>query len=761
MLGEVIVNGMDTGVVDKLKSYLAARDYDVTVGARLKGKSGLEHAFDILARRDDGITWRKIAINISNSQDVSEQLGEVFNFSNQAFDSGVKDRVLIVPARVDGKLSEFAGRQRVHVLSRGEIDKWISAPAIPLAKPSRLEDLDDLSGYLARLGFSLEKDARLGGRSGIEHTFSLLGYGTELGLGFGLGIDVFEGKSEVGLAELSFFDDKAYDCGLDAKAVVLFDGALSAEAKKFAQSRWIRVIEIARKVQAPPQPTPEAGAAAPKVKLLRQTVQADALQLIPEALARRYLAIPVSVKGNTVEIAMADPTNILAIEAFAIQTKKRIKPLAADAAEVRDAIDFNYRGFGLIEEQISRISPADTGRGRPAAVADSDAPIVQALNLLIEEGAKARASDIHIEPEEERTRVRYRIDGVLQDMMSIPPEAHPAMISRIKIMADMNIADRLRPQDGQISTAVDGRHIDIRVATIPTVNGEMAVLRLFDKQSVPLELSKLGFLRESRSQFENLLRVPFGMILLSGPTGAGKTTTLYAAISSLDTMGQNVITIEDPVEYHFKDINQIEVNPQAGITFASGLRSILRLDPDVILVGEVRDAETADIAVQAALTGHLLLTSIHANDSVGVLFRLLDLGIEPFLIASSVIGIISQRMVRKICPDCSREVEATVPEQMAYERETGEKRTKFLYGAGCKTCSYTGYLGRTGIFEILSVSDNIRRMMVDNASVVDLRKETIKGGMVSMMKDGMRKVKMGITTPAEVLRSAYTAEQES
>jgi len=355
-------------------------------------------------------------------------------------------------------------------------------------------------------------------------------------------------------------------------------------------------------------------------------------------------------------------------------------------------------------------------------------------------------------------RVRYRIDGTLHDMMSLPLSIHRAIISRIKILADMNIADHHRAQDGQFSTKAKGREIDIRVATSPTVLGEMAVLRLLDKSQATLGLAQLGFLPDSLEKYENLLKVPYGMILISGPTGAGKTTTLYASINSLDTMGRNIITIEDPAEYRFRDINQIQVNPQAGITFAKGLRAILRLDPDIIMVGEIRDIETTNIAVQSALTGHLMLSSIHASDAAGVLTRLIDLEVEPFLIASSVIGVVAQRMVRRICPDCSHLIEAPMIEQIAYQREMAEKRTEFHYGTGCVSCSYTGYLGRTGIFEILLISDNIRELLIKQVSSSEIRAQAIKEGMASMMNDGMRKVTDGITTPTEVLRSAYSPD---
>jgi len=494
-------------------------------------------------------------------------------------------------------------------------------------------------------------------------------------------------------------------------------------------------------------------------KTLRQMPQAEALQLIPEVMARRYNAIPIAIVGSTLKLAMADPSDIFALEAFSAQSRRRLEPIAYSATEVREAIDFNYKGYGEIENQISRVSiPGDANDFRLATTAASDAPLVQALNLIIDEAVKARSSDIHLEPEEDRLRIRYRIDGTLQDMMSLPINIHPALISRIKILSDLNIADHHRAQDGQFSLDTKGREIDIRVATSPTVNGEMAVLRLLDKSLGTLTLSELGLLPEDMTKYENLLKVAYGMILVSGPTGAGKTTTLYASINTLDTMQRNVITIEDPAEYRFKDINQIQVNPQAGITFATGLRSILRLDPDVILVGEIRDTETANIATQAALTGHLMLSSIHATDSAGVLFRLRDLGVETFLIASSVIGIIAQRMVRKICPDCRHLIEAPVVEQLAYEKTMGEKKTKFTYGTGCKTCSYTGYLGRTGIFEILGMSDSIRRMLAEQRSVSEIRAQAHKESMTSMMQDGMRKVKLNITTPSEVLRSAYSPE---
>ena len=489
--------------------------------------------------------------------------------------------------------------------------------------------------------------------------------------------------------------------------------------------------------------------------------------MIPEAMARKYIAIPLEVNDNVLQVAMADPADIVALEALETQSQMRIKTELASAEEIQEAIDFNYQSYDEIERQISNISLPSVTTGEqlePDTV--TDAPVPQALSLVINEAVKARASDIHLQPEEDKLRIRYRIDGTLHDMLSLPLMTAIPLISRIKILANMNIADPHRPQDGQFSVEPQGRQpIDIRVATMPTVYGEMATLRLLDRARAIMHLSELGFLPESLSKYEKMLKTPYGMLLLSGPTGAGKTTTLYASVNCLDLTGRNVITIEDPVEYRFKRINQAQVNPRGGLTFASGLRSILRLDPDVILVGEIRDAETAEIAIQSALTGHLVLSSIHANDAVGVVLRLLDLGIEPFLVSSALIGVVAQRMVRRICPDCARLVDVPVIEEMTYNKETSgvnypviEERRQFLYGSGCKSCAHTGYQGRTGIFEILEMSDEIRAMLLNGTTAAQLRTRAIKEGMIPLIRDGMLKVKAGITTPSEVLRNVYSVD---
>lgn len=498
----------------------------------------------------------------------------------------------------------------------------------------------------------------------------------------------------------------------------------------------------------------------PRLNVLRQSPSPEALHLVPEKLARKYGVVPLAIENNTLRVAMANPDDILAIEALAAKTKKRIEPIAATANDIKESIDFNYRAFGEIASQLGTVDMSN--EEKPAEEleieAADDSPVARALNLIVEEAAKSHASDIHIEPEEDKIRIRYRIDGILHEVLSLPPAIHLSLLSRIKILSGMNIADHRRPQDGQFSIQTAGKFIDIRVATISTVHGEMAVLRLLDKSMGAMSLSQLGFLPKSQSVFEQMLKKPYGMVVVSGPTGAGKTTTLYTALNSMDKEAKKIITLEDPVEYRFENINQIQVNPRAGLTFASGLRSIVRLDPDVILVGEIRDSETAQIAIQSALTGHLVLSTVHANDTVGVLMRLVDLGVEPFLLSSAVIGIVAQRMVRRICPYCSREITVPLVEQMAYQAETGEERSEFLCGEGCKACVYSGYLGRAGIFELLPINDDIRQLLVGNASSTQIREQALKNGMVPLATDGMLKAKSGITTPYEVLRNAYSID---
>jgi general secretion pathway protein E len=751
----------------RLKTYLEKQGYQVLTDAQRLGKSGIEHTFDMLAQSDDGFTLRTMAIAFLVNE-TKESLAEaIFNFANKAYDAGIKDRVIIAKPVLDVENRQLAEKQRIKIVEEEKIESFLLSPPPKsnVPKTFRFENKAQLVDSLINLGYRVEENAKVVGRSGVEYVFDVLAYASSVRIAHSLAIDIMGGDGEIDIDRVAYFDAKAFDTGVDDKAIALLDTKLSAKAKQFVEHQSIKVLELGKTKKldiVPPDKTDgnkKEISSTPGQKQLRQTAQPEAIQLIPEVLARRYNAIPISISGNTMVVAMADPSDILALEAFSVQSKKRIKPVSATNKEIREAIDFSYKGYSEIEKQISNIQSTQSAFDDKLAMdAAANTPLVQALNLIIDEAVKARASDIHIEPQEKRLRIRYRIDGTLQDMMSLPMDIHLPLISRLKILSELNIADHFHAQDGQFSTESKQRKIDVRVATSPTVHGEMAVLRLLDKSTATLGLAELGLLPDSLEKYEKMLKVPYGMLLVSGPTGAGKTTTLYASLNSLDTLGRNVITVEDPAEYRFEDINQIQVNNQAGITFASGLRSILRLDPDVILVGEVRDAETANIAVQAALTGHLMLSSIHANDTTGVLFRLIDLGVEPFLIASAVIGIVAQRMVRRICPDCQQMIEAPLPEQLAYEKEMKEKRTKFLYATGCKTCAYTGYLGRTGIFEILAMTDTLRRMIISGVSPADIREEAVKEGLSTMMHDGMQKVQMGLTTPTEILRTTYSVE---
>jgi len=493
------------------------------------------------------------------------------------------------------------------------------------------------------------------------------------------------------------------------------------------------------------------------VNLNTYQIQPEVLKLVPEKLARKYNAIPLAITCDTLLVAVADTNNLPMLEALGTWTRIKIELVTAVAEDIQKAIDRNYKGYAEIEKQFpttpthTPITIGETTNEIPA-----DGPAVRALELIVAEAVKARASDIHLEPQQDNLRVRYRIDGILHDTMFLPLNSHTPLISRLKILANMNIADHHRPQDGQFSTKVGEKEIDIRVATIETTYGEMVVLRILNKAIGALKLSELGFSPSNLKQYEKMLKSSFGIILVGGPTGSGKTTTLYASINSLDCKTRKIITIEDPIEYRFQNINQVQVNPRAGLTFANGLRSILRLDPNVILVGEIRDFETADIAIRAALTGHIVLSSIHANNAVSVITRLLDLGVAPFLISAAVIGVVNQRMVRKVCPHCGRSSPAPAQSQLAYFEEFGQMRTNFIYGSGCDACGHTGYLGRIASFEILTMTNGLRSLLMKGVSEEQLRAKADEEGFASMWHDGMLKAEAGITTPCEVVRSIFS-----
>ncbi len=499
----------------------------------------------------------------------------------------------------------------------------------------------------------------------------------------------------------------------------------------------------------------------PLIDLTAHKIPPETLRLVPEKLARKHQIVPLDVVGDALVIVMADPYNTLAVDEVARHTNMKVLPAMAIPDQVRQAIDLNYKLSSEIEEQVRRVIPSTLREQLEQQVpldrlAISDAPVVRVVDLLIREGVKNRASDIHLQPQSTELRVRFRIDGILHDAASLPLSVHLPLISRIKVMANMDIAEHRRPQDGQITYAVDEKELDIRVATFNTLEGEVVALRLLDKTLPLFQLSELGFLPEALDKYLRMLRSPLGMILVSGPTGAGKTTTLYASLNQLDKDEKHIVTIEDPVEFRFGKTSASEINPKADITFASSLRSVVRIDPDVILVGEIRDSETAEMAVQAALTGHLVLSSIHANDSVKTLFRLRHLGVEPFLVSSSLISVVAQRMVRRVCPYCHVLGEPKAEEKIVYQQEMGEEPEHFHYGSGCNFCAETGYFGRTGVFEVLLITEGIRNLLLENVDADTIRAQAIKEGMMTMRHDGMIKVKQGITTPYEVLRSVYS-----
>jgi type IV pilus assembly protein PilB len=392
---------------------------------------------------------------------------------------------------------------------------------------------------------------------------------------------------------------------------------------------------------------------------------------------------------------------------------------------------------------------------QPDVIAD-DAPVVQVVNRILTQALRDRASDVHIEPQDNMVRVRYRIDGALKDVLSLPGAIGLGLVSRIKIMAGMNIVERRRPQDGQLTTDIDGKDVDVRVATVSTIWGEKCVMRILDKTRSVLRLGELGMPADTHETFSRMVRAPFGMVLCAGPTGSGKTTTLYATLTEINEPTRNIMTIEDPVEYVFSSINQIQTNEQAGSTFATGLRSILRQDPDVILVGEIRDVDTARVAVQSALTGHLVLSSLHATDSVSALHRFLDMGIESFLIASSVLAVVGQRLVRRICRSCMTRYTPSDEERAFYEESGGPDKSVFYRGEGCNFCTGTGYQDRIGVYEILPITPEIKRLVVGWATQEELRRLAQRQGMRTLREEAIGLVVRDVTTVSEVIRSIYS-----
>ncbi len=496
------------------------------------------------------------------------------------------------------------------------------------------------------------------------------------------------------------------------------------------------------------------------VDLSRTTPDPVAAEMLGESKARGLQAIPMGItEDGTVHVALADPSPDVAEEVLRSIDRPAALYVATES-EVRRAIDSTFRALTGVEDQVAAFTATTDVRTtvNRSDVEDQadDAPVVRVVNLVITQALRDRASDVHIEPQDGRVRVRYRIDGALHDVLTLPAEMGPAVASRLKIMAGMNIVERRRPQDGQIATSVEGRDIDIRVATMGNVWGEKVVLRILDKSRSLFRLRDLGMPPATHETFAKMIRSPYGMVICAGPTGSGKTTTLYASLSEVNTVDKNVTTIEDPVEYVFPSINQIQINEQAGITFAAGLKSILRQDPDMILVGEMRDVETARIAVQSALTGHFVLSSLHATDAVSALYRFLDMGIESFLVASSVIGVVGQRLVRKMCTYCRVQYQPTPEEYAFYVEAGGAEKHRFFAGEGCNYCSKTGYSDRVGVYELLSVTEEMREMIVHpDPSHDDMRRLAVRQGLVPLRQGGIGLIEQDVTTISEIVRSIY------
>ncbi len=474
--------------------------------------------------------------------------------------------------------------------------------------------------------------------------------------------------------------------------------------------------------------------------------------VLPEKLARKFKVVPVDFKDNEIIVATNDPTNIFMLDEIGRITKKEIIPAIITKDDLFSALEKIYgtedRLYKIVNDVENKIVELGSDEDIARSVAE-DSSVVMLVDGIISKAISEHASDIHIEPDEDVLRVRYRVDGVLHEVLSLNRVLHPAIISRIKIMSNIDIAEKRIPQDGRFKIRKDFKDIDFRVSTLPTNYGEKAVLRILDREQALLSLSNIGMDDYSLSIYESIISKPYGIILISGPTGSGKTTTLYASLNKLNTLEKNIITVEDPIEYNFKLINQVNVDETAGLTFANALRSILRQDPDIIMVGEIRDKETAEISIQASLTGHLVLSTIHTNDAASSIVRLVEMGIEPYLVATSLIGVVGQRLVRKICPYCKVKYKPDVD----IAKQLGIEEDVSLYkGEGCEKCKYTGYQGRVGIYEVMQVNKEIRNVIGKGGSTDDIRHVAVQSGFKQMKDSGFELVKKGITTIEEVLR---------
>ncbi|MGD9764257.1 MAG: type II secretion system ATPase GspE [Candidatus Binatia bacterium] len=489
---------------------------------------------------------------------------------------------------------------------------------------------------------------------------------------------------------------------------------------------------------------------------------AECVEKLPINFAKRYQLLPVGKAGDSIVVATADPSHLGPLDDVRMLLRRPVKVVVAPGMIILDAINRIYDAAsnnasdlmeGLDEERLEMMA-STVEETQDLLDADDEAPIIRLVNSLLFQAVKDRASDIHIEPFERDLTVRFRIDGILYDIISPPKRFQPVIISRVKIMAGLNIAEKRLPQDGRIRIKLAGKEVDIRVSTVPTAFGERVVMRLLDRSATILQLDELGLTGHKLERVDSLIHQSHGIILVTGPTGSGKTTTLYAALSRINTTDKNIITIEDPIEYQLHGVGQIQVNPRIELTFASGLRSTLRQDPDVIMVGEIRDAETAKIAIQAALTGHLVFSTLHTNDSCGAITRLIEMGIEPFLVASSVIAVMAQRLLRRVCPSCREPYRPSIEElrQLGVSADDLEGRSVYRQGGGCAECKQTGYRGRLGIHELLVIDDEVRNLTMRASDSASIRRVAAAKGMTSLREDGAEKVLKGMTTIEEVLR---------
>ena len=489
----------------------------------------------------------------------------------------------------------------------------------------------------------------------------------------------------------------------------------------------------------------------------------NVVKIIPENICQRQTLIAIAKKGNTLTVAMADPLNVSAIDDIKLMIGFEVEPVLASENDIKQAVQKNFSTTSADMEEVMKdlenvedveiVESEEEMDTAKLAAASEDAPIVKLVNALLTKAIEERASDIHLEPFEKSCRTRYRIDGVLHEKPAPPKKIYAALISRIKIISELDIAERRKPQDGRCKIKVGGKEVDMRVSVLPTSFGEKVVIRVLDTSNLQLDLSQLGFEPDILQLYKKNVDAPYGMILVTGPTGSGKSTTLYSTLSLLNYPDVNIVTIEDPVEFIVHGINQVHVNPKAGLTFANGLRSFLRQDPDIIMVGEIRDGETASIAINAALTGHLVLSTLHTNDAPGSVTRLDNMGVEPFLISSSVIMVIAQRLIRKICPKCkeSYDVSSEVLEDLGVKPQEGEKIV-FYRGMGCQGCSNTGYKGRAAIYEVMGMNDEIRKAVLKRVPGTEIKKIAINTGMVTLREAGIRKVRQGVTSIEELLR---------